>query len=124
MIRVCETGRNPTMRYLGRTHRVSVAWLHERFKSTDYDLVYEVTTRMCADIYTKAFNDKSKWDAACLLIGVVAPARIKELVNQDADSPPQSGGYPTHKQQEQEDCLPASVIGKPHLFAHTEERGC
>ena len=24
MIRVCETGRNPTMRHLGRTHAVSV----------------------------------------------------------------------------------------------------
>ena len=31
MIRVCQTGRNPTMRHLGPTHRVSVAWLHERF---------------------------------------------------------------------------------------------
>ena len=31
MIRVCQTGRNPTMRHLGRTHSVSVAWLHEWF---------------------------------------------------------------------------------------------
>ena len=29
MIRVVATGKNPTMRYLARTHRVSVAWLHE-----------------------------------------------------------------------------------------------
>ena len=29
MIRVVSTGKNPTMRYLARTHRVSVAWLHE-----------------------------------------------------------------------------------------------
>ena len=32
MIRVIETGKNPTMRYLHRTHRVSVAWLHEVFQ--------------------------------------------------------------------------------------------
>ena len=32
MMRVVETGRNPTMRYIGRTHGVSIAWLHERFK--------------------------------------------------------------------------------------------
>ena len=32
MIRVVETGKNPTMRYLGRTHGVSIAWLHETFK--------------------------------------------------------------------------------------------
>eukprot|EP00972_Heterocapsa_arctica_P070192 10369016-Heterocapsa_arctica.AAC.1 len=31
MIRVVETGRNPMMRYLQRTHGVSVAWLHETF---------------------------------------------------------------------------------------------
>ena len=29
MIRVVTTGKKPTMRYLARTHRVSVAWLHE-----------------------------------------------------------------------------------------------
>ena len=27
-IRVVSTGKNPTVRYLARTHRVSVAWLH------------------------------------------------------------------------------------------------
>ena len=31
MIRCIKTGRNPAMRYLGKTHRCSVAWLHERF---------------------------------------------------------------------------------------------
>jgi len=29
MIQVVKTGRNATMRHLNRTHRVSVAWLHE-----------------------------------------------------------------------------------------------
>ena len=31
MIQVCRTGRNLTMRHLGRTRRVDVRWLHERF---------------------------------------------------------------------------------------------
>ena len=40
MLRVVETGKNPTMRYLHRTHRVSVAWLHERFeRRNELDLV-------------------------------------------------------------------------------------
>ena len=43
MIRVCQPGRNPTMRHLGRTHRVSVAWLHERFAELDLDLSFEMT---------------------------------------------------------------------------------
>eukprot|EP00974_Lingulodinium_polyedra_P021792 2104493-Lingulodinium_polyedra.AAC.1 len=32
MMRAVGTGRNPTVRYLHRTHRVSVAWLRERFQ--------------------------------------------------------------------------------------------
>ena len=32
MIQVCRSGKNPTMRYLLRTHRVSVDWLHEIFR--------------------------------------------------------------------------------------------
>ena len=54
MIRVVESGRNPTMRYLHRTHRVSVAWLHEQLSSgrDGVELIYEDTTRMAADIFT------------------------------------------------------------------------
>ena len=26
MIRACYTGKNPTMRYLGRVHRISIQW--------------------------------------------------------------------------------------------------
>ena len=50
MIRVMQTGRNPTMRYLGRTHRISVAWLHEVFKDPNHLLVYEESNTMCVDI--------------------------------------------------------------------------
>ncbi len=32
MIQVCRTGKNPTMRHMGRTHRVDVLWLCEVFK--------------------------------------------------------------------------------------------
>ena len=38
MIRIIETGKNPTMRYLHRTHRISVAWLHEVFGGKDLNL--------------------------------------------------------------------------------------
>ena len=41
MIRVMQTGRNPTMRYLGRTRRISVAWLHEGFKNPMHQLIYQ-----------------------------------------------------------------------------------
>ena len=75
MIGVVRSGRNPTMRHLERSHGVSISWMHEMF-TRDYmylNLAYEVTDRMAADIYTKAFNDGRKWKHACLQIGRVIP---------------------------------------------------
>ena len=65
--RVIETGRNPTMRHILRTHKVDLAFLHERFAGGD--LIMEVTPshRQSADIFTKAFNAES-WRNACALI--------------------------------------------------------
>ena len=97
MIRIMETGRNPTMRYLHRTHRISVSWLHEVFKSEGMDLQYELSARMCADIYTKAFTDPLKWKAACWLIGVVDPRELKDLVALGNDPPPQAEGSKGNK---------------------------
>ena len=38
-IQILKNGRNPTMRYMGRTHRINVAWLLERFKDPNLRLV-------------------------------------------------------------------------------------
>ena len=70
------------MRHLGRTHRVSVAWLHERFKTDGVDLVYEMTHRQAADIYTKAFANGEKWYAACLLVSIIDGLKLQELFKQ------------------------------------------
>ena len=72
------------MRYPHRTHRVSVARLHEAYQRKDFDLVYELTTRMCADIYTKAFVDSGKWEAACELINIVDPKWLQRVISQRA----------------------------------------
>ena len=70
MIRVCRSGRNPTMRHLLRTHAVAVASLHETFSRSDITLLYVQSDRQAADIYTKAFDNGDKWRAVCTLIGV------------------------------------------------------
>ena len=57
MIAVCKSGRKPTMRHLNRTHKVDVAWLHERFISEDYELRYKESNRKAAYIFTKGFTD-------------------------------------------------------------------
>eukprot|EP00969_Alexandrium_andersonii_P086944 3835010-Alexandrium_andersonii.AAC.1 len=59
MMAIVRSGRNPTMRYLRRTHRVSVQWLHERFtEGAAVELKYEDSEDMKADIYIKAFAEE------------------------------------------------------------------
>ena len=72
-----KTGRNFTMRYLTRTHRLPIAWMHERFAQGDIDLRFEESARMAADVYTKSFVDADKWQAACWLINVVDPTELQ-----------------------------------------------
>ena len=92
MVRICETGRNPTMRYLSRTHGVSVAWLHEQFTGGSLRLHYERSDRMRADLLTKAFTDLARWEAACWLINVIHPDRLQEVIELGGRPPPQLGG--------------------------------
>ena len=57
MIAIIRSGQNPTMRHLERTHDISIQWMHEIFQNDLIYLVYAVTSKMCADIHTKAFKD-------------------------------------------------------------------
>ena len=102
MIRVVSSVKNPTMRYLARTHRVSVAWLHEVCQMEDIRMVYEETSRMCADMFTKAFSNAAAWRHACDLIQIVDPValvalvRSSDLAHQPPErSSPERGAYPT-----------------------------
>ena len=40
---------------------------------------------MCADIYTKAFSDRLKWQSVCALINVVDPKSFSQLVKSKAE---------------------------------------
>ena len=55
MIQVCRTGRNPTMRHLGRTHGISIAYLHQEAKKEHHKLGYITTDQMAADLFTKFY---------------------------------------------------------------------
>ena len=71
MISVVNSGRNPTMKHLGRAHRIPIAWLHERIVLEDkdpVDLTYCESVYMAADVYTKAFTDATACDHSCALI--------------------------------------------------------
>ena len=89
MMQVVRTGRNPTMRYLSRVHRVSVADLHERLghpqTKDKVDMVYTRSDSMSADIYTKGFTDKDKWIHACELVNITSPGHLKDMIQNSAE---------------------------------------
>ena len=80
MIRIAATGKNPTMRYLGRTHRASVARLHEVCRIMEIRMVYEETRRMCADIFSQKSSPILSWRHACDLIQIIDPKSILALM--------------------------------------------
>ena len=71
-LQVLKTGKNPTMRHLGRTHRVNLAWLSEVFRDNkQVSVKYCQSADQAADILTKAFSNPHQWRHVCGLIGIV-----------------------------------------------------
>ena len=68
--RVMTTGRAPTLRHIKRTRSASIAWLNERVLGPDITLNECISEVMAADIFTKRFTNKEKWEHVCLLIGM------------------------------------------------------
>ena len=66
--RVIETGRNPTMRHLNRTHKVDLRFRFEQVANGNMEVRQCPTESMAADVLTKAFTTKEKWQHACKLI--------------------------------------------------------
>ena len=79
--------KKSTMRHLERSHGVCISWMHEMFTRDYMYLAYEVTDRMAADIYTKAFNDGRKWKHACLQIGLLDPSLLSDPDTRKALTP-------------------------------------
>ena len=73
MVQICNTGKNPTMRHLNRTHKIDVKWLHERFQDSYLELKWTSTDEMRGDIFTKGFSEPDKFRHACDLIYHVDP---------------------------------------------------
>ena len=102
------------MRHLGRTHKVSVAWLHEQYSGDSMDTSYCDSSLQCADIFTKAFNDKIRWGPVCKLIAHFKPGDLDFIAtthkappatsraaqrggNRDANSRQNESSDPHHK---------------------------
>ena len=67
-IRILATGRTPALRHMGRTHKVSLAWLYEQFSRDAVRLIYCPSEQQSADIFTKTFDTADMWEALLPLI--------------------------------------------------------
>ena len=88
-IAIIHSGKNPTMRHLGRTHDVSVTWLHESFmRHMKHMRVFNChTDDQAADIFTKGIEDGTKWKSLLKLIGYARERPpFTERVNEVLDS--------------------------------------
>ena len=71
-IQIIKTGKSPTLRHLGRTHRVNISWLSETFSNVkNLVMQYCTSDKQCADVFTKAFTNQLKWKHATSMISVV-----------------------------------------------------
>ena len=55
--RICRSGKNPNMAHIGRTHRISIAWLYEQLQNHNVNMYRADSEFMAADIFTKTFPD-------------------------------------------------------------------
>ena len=70
------------MRYLHRTHRLSIAVLREIMTgqagvNKDIGVEYATSANVAADISTKGSTDKRKWSAAMRAISIVDRSALK-----------------------------------------------
>ena len=72
-ISVMRTGHSQALRHIERTHGINLRALHERFKEPWYNLAYQRSALMSADIYTKGFAEAAAWQLATRLINHLDP---------------------------------------------------
>ena len=79
-VQILRSGRNPSLRHIGRTHKISLKWLSEVLTNNPQfmRLSYCDTKDMCADIFTKAFSNPEKYQHALQLISHYFPQEVNK----------------------------------------------
>ena len=87
------------MTHIGRTHRISIAWLYEQLQANNIKMYRADSELMAADIFTKPFPDAkaSAWRSNLALINITEaaladsidyhPSMVQSLRGGDLDKP-------------------------------------
>ena len=70
-----DSGRSPALRHLGRTHGVSLAWLHEQTAVDGIDVDRVDSSFQLTDLFTKAYDSTVDWKEKLKVISHVASER-------------------------------------------------
>ena len=70
MIKIIKNGISPSMKYLGRTHGVSLASTKEMVDKNGVIVRYVGTEEMKADILTKGYGSGATWEKVRRLVNV------------------------------------------------------
>ena len=87
MIGVVRSGRNPTMRHLERTRGISIMSLRKHFRKEHFVLLYEITSKMAADMHTKGFRNPLAWQRASMLINLLSESDLGTKLLADIVAP-------------------------------------
>ena len=103
MIKMLKNGLSPSMRYLGRTHAVSIAAMKEIIDTKEIEIKYIRSKNMKADIMTKGFSGKLNWDNArrAVLTGERSEFMDENMVcvTEASNVPSFAGIHPKHRFQ-------------------------
>jgi hypothetical protein len=95
-----RTGRTNALRHVGRTHRISISWLHEQTQGKDKTMILNncKSEDMKADIFTKSFTDPVKWNQNLNIIYHVYPqSNWNQACKQRAGKPAAAAQVTNHE---------------------------
>ena len=88
-ITIITKGDSEKMRHTDRTQRISFGWLKQQFERGLLNMINVGTDEQVADIFTKPFADKTKWQKALALINHVDCSKQSlrnNIATKDSDS--------------------------------------
>ena len=88
---IIRTGKNPNIRYMNRTHKINIAWVHECHESGLFIIERCPSSEMEADILTKPITKPEYWNAARLNLSIALPSEVKWKVPPQAAAPSTTG---------------------------------
>ena len=76
---IIRSGKAPTLRHIHKVLQVDICWIKQAIEKMNFNITDCDTRCMAADVFTKHFINREKFEHACRLIGVVAASTWKKV---------------------------------------------